>query len=97
MNKLEKVIAGITGLGAFTVLTAFGSREIIEYLEKERIKREVNYQPYYSGKTYTKADEFLDALERGEKNASMIVSGSYQLQDERFYRALEKFKTKEKE
>ena len=44
MNKLEKVIAGVTGLGAFTVLTAFGSREIIEYLEKERIKREVNYQ-----------------------------------------------------
>lgn len=90
MNKLEKIITGITGLGAFIVLTAFGSRVIIEYLEKERMKKE-NYQ--YTGKTYINSKEFLDALERGEKNASMIISGSYQLQDERFYRALDKFKT----
>ncbi len=93
MNKLEKFVAVIIGLGAFIVLTSFGTRAIIEYLEKERMKKE-NYQ--YTGKTYINSKEFLDALERGETNASMIIIGSYQLQDERFYRALGKFKHSKK-
>jgi len=95
MNKLEKFVAGIAGFGAFTVLTAFGSRVIVDYVEGERMRKEENYQ-LYTGKTYINSKEFLDALERGEENISMRVSGSYQLQDERFYRAIENFKTNEK-
>ncbi len=91
MNKLENFVAGITGLGAFIVLIISGSKAVVDYVERERIRKEENYR-LYTGKTYSKVKEFLNALERGETNASMIVSGSYQLQDERFYRALEKFK-----
>ncbi len=94
MNKLENFVAGITGLGAFIVLIISGSKAVVDYVERERMKKEEDYQ-LYTGKSYIKAKEFLDAIERGKTNASMIISGSYQLQDERFYQALKRFKTNE--
>jgi len=43
VNKLEKIAASISGLGAFLVLAVFSGREIIEYLEKERIRKEGSF------------------------------------------------------